>query len=181
MGGVDGSGRCSGRCSRGLRVRRARFILSAGANRDARSSDRVHCRTLNTGHTLSQIQLLDPPCRTRSTKDAPSSSNRRWRCARAGPTVFRTRLHQSLCRNGHLRSSSNRRLRAGTNFFKKDHFLTDQLSKMLVFRSPIISPLTPRALPLGRHTERTPTRTLQCPQTRPSSPSRPRFSILTSL
>ena len=40
-------------------ARRARFILSAGANRDARSSDRVHCRTLNTGHTLSQIQLLD--------------------------------------------------------------------------------------------------------------------------
>ena len=62
-------------------ARRARFILSAGANRDARSSDRVHCRTLNTGHTLSQIQLLDPPCRTRSTKDAPSSSNRR--CAGA--------------------------------------------------------------------------------------------------
>ena len=49
----------------------------------------------------------------------------------------------------------------------------DQLF-VLVFRSPFVAIESSRAPPAGRHTERTPTHTIQCPQTRPSSPSRPR-------
>ena len=77
-------------------ARRARFILSAGANRDARSSDRVHCRTLNTGHTLSQIQLsLTRRAELDQRRTRRLRRNRRWRCARAGPTVFQKRLQLS--------------------------------------------------------------------------------------
>ena len=120
-------------------ARRARFILSAGANRDARSSDRVHCRTLNTGHTLSQIQ--------------PSSLTRR------------AELDQRRTRR--LRRTAAGAARAlDQPFSKKDcSFLTvtDQPSKnvgLSVHQSSMqSSPLTPRALPLGRHTERTPTHT----------------------
>ena len=74
-------------------------LRRAGANRDARSASdrhRVHGRTLNTGHTLSQIQLsLTRRAELDQRRTRRLRRNRRWRCARAGPTVFQKRLQLS--------------------------------------------------------------------------------------
>jgi hypothetical protein len=64
-------------------------------------------------------------------------------------------------------------------FQKKTNFLPDQLSKIVGGSfGHHSSPWNPRALSCFAGLQNAPPRTLQCPQTRPSSPSRSRFSIV---